>query len=530
MTRRPRVSLTDELCRSYLDLRWHFDPALGTRAGLVEADPRLGRFDAAAVREHLAAYRAIAGAVEELDVEDAMDEIDRTALLDEIRVETFRFEHERPQERSPTFWVLHLCDALHGLLLRPDDPAVLAPSATARLADTAAFLAQAARTVHDPPAVFVDTALELSDALDPLLTALLDIFAPHTDTAALAKAAAEAREGIERFRAHLRASRRTEANALAFAVGEDEFERRLHYQHALMVSAPEAWRYVQRLAEDLEDDLASWAGAVDPGLPWRAVAGSMDELEPAAPADPPALEEMVELLEQLRAHVADQALAPIGPGALAIRSLPRYLEVLRPQGAYLATPETRGAGAAVLLIGPATSPAERRHLAVTRGYPGQHLFQLAAGGLPTEVRRHVAAPVTVEGWSLYAVDLMEETRPSLDPGERLVDRTALYAEVVTAAADIGLHTRGWTVADAEAYLAERIPCGADRVRARIRRAALEPTRAVAAVLGRRELERLREDARDRSGAAFSLGAFHDEVLSYGGLPVSLIRWGMGLDA
>jgi uncharacterized protein (DUF885 family) len=23
--------------------------------------------------------------------------------------------------------------------------------------------------------------------------------------------------------------------------------------------------------------------------------------------------------------------------------------------------------------------------------------------------------------------------------------------------------------------------------------------------------------------------FHDEVLSYGGLPVSLIRWGMGID-
>jgi uncharacterized protein (DUF885 family) len=40
---------------------------------------------------------------------------------------------------------------------------------------------------------------------------------------------------------------------------------------------------------------------------------------------------------------------------------------------------------------------------------------------------------------------------------------------------------------------------------------------------------LRADYRTRAGAAFSLRGFHDEVLGYGGLPVSLIRWGMGLE-
>ena len=43
----------DELCRSYLDLKYHFDPAAASSAGLVAHDGRLGRFDAAAVREHL---------------------------------------------------------------------------------------------------------------------------------------------------------------------------------------------------------------------------------------------------------------------------------------------------------------------------------------------------------------------------------------------------------------------------------------------------------------------------------------------
>jgi len=30
------------------------------------------------------------------------------------------------------------------------------------------------------------------------------------------------------------------------------------------------------------------------------------------------------------------------------------------------------------------------------------------------------------------------------------------------------------------------------------------------------------------GSAFTLRAFHDAVLPYGGLPVTLIRWGLGL--
>ena len=47
-------------------------------------------------------------------------------------------------------------------------------------------------------------------------------------------------------------------------------------------------------------------------------------------------------------------------------------------------------------------------------------------------------------------------------------------------------------------------------------------------VGRRELLRLREDWRAARGNAFTLRGFHDAVLTYGGLPVTLMRWGMGL--
>ena len=41
---------------------------------------------------------------------------------------------------------------------------------------------------------------------------------------------------------------------------------------------------------------------------------------------------------------------------------------------------------------------------------------------------------------------------------------------------------------------------------------------------------LRKDFQAARGTKFTLRAFHDALLRYGGLPVALIRWGLGLNA
>ena len=91
------TSTVDDLCRSYLDLKYHFDPSAASSAGLVSEDGRLGRFDLESTREHISALRSISGAIEELDTDDRESEIDRTGLLGEIRSTIYRLEHEQPQ-------------------------------------------------------------------------------------------------------------------------------------------------------------------------------------------------------------------------------------------------------------------------------------------------------------------------------------------------------------------------------------------------------------------------------------------------
>jgi uncharacterized protein (DUF885 family) len=58
----------------------------------------------------------------------------------------------------------------------------------------------------------------------------------------------------------------------------------------------------------------------------------------------------------------------------------------------------------------------------------------------------------------------------------------------------------------------------------------EPTRGSGVIAGRRELLRLRDQRAAREGDGFAARRHHDEVLEYGGLPVPLIRWGLGLEA
>jgi uncharacterized protein (DUF885 family) len=84
-----------------------------------------------------------------------------------------------------------------------------------------------------------------------------------------------------------------------------------------------------------------------------------------------------------------------------------------------------------------------------------------------------------------------------------------------------------TPAAAVLYLLEKVPLEPAEALAEVRRYCGTPTYPLCYAVGRREILSLRSDYLARRGGA-SLRSFHDELLSYGGFPVSLARWGMGL--
>ena len=112
--------------------------------------------------------------------------------------------------------------------------------------------------------------------------------------------------------------------------------------------------------------------------------------------------------------------------------------------------------------------------------------------------------------------------------ERLFQLVNLLWRAVRVVLDVGLHTRGMTPKEAGDYMVEHLPIERHNAEAEVRRYCAWPTYQLSYAVGRRELLSLREAYRQRNGSGTNLRAFHDQLMWYGGLPVSLARWGMDL--
>ncbi|HXL11906.1 MAG TPA: DUF885 family protein, partial [Gemmatimonadales bacterium] len=408
------VGTFHEIEKAYFDLRWHLDPVAATQAGVKTYDDRYGRYSPPALVPHLAALKALAGALEETTADQLEDEIDRTALLNEIRVVLHRFERERPQARSPAFWLNHLLGGLHFLLGRGDrSDEERARALIGRLEDVPRLLDDARAALAQPVRVFVETAQRINAGglglVRGIAAAIPD--APPGPGDALRVAVEQAAEAMTAFDRDL--ERWLDTASEEFALGEEEFNFRLHYEHALRDTAPELWRYGLHLKEEVEADLGRRAARLEGGKRWQDVA---DRLRADHPPAAGLVEAYARAMVRARDFVAERGLAPIPDAPLDVVPTPAFMRPVIPFAAY----DSPGAYSSdrtgwfyVTLPDPAlpASAQERilrdhcRHeLAATalhEGYPGHHLQLVHAQQQRSDTRKNVWTPVTVEGWALY---------------------------------------------------------------------------------------------------------------------------------
>jgi hypothetical protein len=536
------ATAVDDLCRSYLDLKYHFDPAAASAAGLVAQDFRLGSFDAQTTREHMAALRSLTSAVEELEPEELNQEIDRTALLGEMRSTLFRFEYEQPHIRNPGFWLSHLLQGLYTLLARHEpDLSSRVPAVMARLEAAPAFLDTARDTIDQPPSVFVDTALSMLGGGGQLITEMVAVFAGVApDLADQLKQAGQATlQALVAFGASLRDEIEPAADPHAFAIGEEQFSRRLHHEHALMAGAPELWRYGLHLQEQVAEEIVALAGRLDP-RPWRVL---MEELRNDAPPADQLLAAYRHEIDRANNWVLEHNLVTLPEAPVEVVPTPAFLASLVPFAAYEPPPlylsDRTGrfyVTAPDLSLPPEAFALQRRGhythgipaMVAHEAYPGHHLQLVTAQDLGSEVRRHIWSPVMVEGWALYSEQLMDEAGYYVSDQARLFQLVNLLWRAVRVVLDVGLHTRGMSPSEAVDYMVEHLPIERPNAEAEVRRYCAWPTYQLCYAVGRRELLRLRDAYHEREGDTYCVRRFHDEVMGYGGLPVSLASWGMGL--
>lgn len=224
----------------------------------------------------------------------------------------------------------------------------------------------------------------------------------------------------------------------------------------------------------------------------------------------------------------------------------RQLLFLPPSGAALQidwTPAALEASSPLSRYVPPSVPEARAHYQVTaarwRGrsmiglgarlyqdlIPGRHLqnsIQRSNAALPA-FRRAANYAGFIDGWGMYALDLVDSLVSRADAEDRIGVRLQELANACGLVVDTGINYFGWTREQALAFLRLHLADDDEELeREFVIPVVEEPGSLTAAALGGRELRGFRRWAQRELGDRFVLPAFHLEVLALGALPLPVL--------
>jgi uncharacterized protein (DUF885 family) len=159
------------------------------------------------------------------------------------------------------------------------------------------------------------------------------------------------------------------------------------------------------------------------------------------------------------------------------------------------------------------------------GIPGHFLQISIANHVQDEVRRQQGDSVFAEGWALYGEEMLmrEGLYPDNSAAQGQILRLSRY-RAARIGVDVNLHTGRWSFEQAVKYFMEAGGLDREAAEGEAAGAASSPSQKISYITGKWQIMRLLGRYRDSQGAAFRLGAFHDQLISYGTLPLSVIEW------
>lgn len=222
-------------------------------------------------------------------------------------------------------------------------------------------------------------------------------------------------------------------------------------------------------------------------------------------------------------------------GAFIIRQLPDAFKPTSP-GGFMNPPGVYDVDNSGFYFIPAYNPKsgnfyiragieDPRPLLGHEGIPGHFLQISIANHLTNEIRRQHADNTFIEGWALYGEEMLarQGLYAAESPAYGQVLRLSRY-RAARIGVDVNLQTGRWTFEQAVKYFMEAGGLDREAAEGEAAGAAASPSQKIGYMVGKWQVMRLLGKYRDQQGASFRLGAFHDQLISYGSLPVSVIEW------
>jgi uncharacterized protein (DUF885 family) len=509
-------------------------PVGATDQGLHRWDDRLADYRMAAVlerRHHVARLLARVRAMrsEEWSRDDRVDWLLFRAQLE---APDFYARVVRPEESDPQTYVNECSNAVFSLLKKEYAPhRTRALAALERLRRMPVLLDQGRANLTRPVRLFARLAVEAARSSDDLFNRSLMTLADSLDPdelARLAQARDTAVAAIHRFADWLEA--RLPRMVEWSPMGEANYNYLLRHLYLLPLDA-------DQVAMLGEAELARFRGLEaqlpDPRLasPDPARSGNIPKDQDAFLASYESrLTEITDFLRERQLVTLPDYLGPF-----LIRQLPEAFKPTSP-GGFMNPPGLYDRDPSGFYFIPTYDPAsgnfylraaieDPRPILGHEGIPGHFLQISIANHLADEIRRQQGDGVFIEGWALYGEEMLlrEGLYPPGSASAGQVLRLARY-RAARIGVDVNLHTGRWSFDQAVRYFMDAGGLDREAATGEAAGAASSPSQKITYMVGKWQIMRLLGKYRDREGDRFRLGAFHDQLLSYGSLPLSIVEW------
>ncbi|TDV30034.1 DUF885 domain-containing protein [Stenotrophomonas sp. CC22-02] len=548
-----------DLSKRALDTWMQLSPVSATQIGDHRYDSELDDLSAAGQQKTVAAYKALLGELDKIEVAKLgrENQVDAAILRNQLQSEIWNAEVLQSGKWDPQLYNGIAGSAIYGLMAREFAPLPeRLKSATARMEKLPAIFAQARENL-DParvPKIHAETVAKQNKGIlsivDTFITPHIGEL-PQADQQRLQAAIDGLKKAVDEQQAWL--DKTLVPNAKGdFRIGAEKYDQKLKFALSSSLSRQEIGERARAELKRVREDMYGIAQTVlkdKPGAPEMPAQPTDEQQQKAieaalelAYADKPARDKVVDdakaALEQSTAFVREHDLVTLPDAPVDIILMPEFQ-----RGVAVAYCDSPGPLDKNLKTFYAVSPipddwnekqvdsflreynSRMIHLlSIHEGTPGHYLEGWHSAKFPSTLRAVLRSGLFAEGWAVYTERMMQEQGYlNNDPLFRLVQLKFYLRTISNAILDQGVHVDNWDREKAmhlmthDAFQQESEAAG-KWVRAQLTSAQL-PTYFV----GAQEHFDTRKAVQEKLGDKFSLKAYHDQVLSYGAPPVRFAR-------
>lgn len=451
-------------------------------------------------------------------------------------------------KKSPHLYVDEAINGIYYLMISDHAPlAERLVSVMNRMGAVPELFATARKNIHKPTRLQIEISSDmLTDAMNfykEVAAELSNKFPERADE--LARVSTKAREVMNDFLVFL--SSVTPGPDTDIAIGKNNFDYKLTHQYFLGYDSDSLLELGETLFEQADRDYRAYSAQVENSR----TSGVDSVYVPTNFNRQDILDYYSWEAEQVKLflQVNDLITIPERLASLTVVETPPFMRSLIGMYAYQPAGPFDTVQHGYFYVRPVPEDLDRRQLearyryvhrrgfrnaVVHEAYPGHHLQTQLAALNPDPVRKWQYNFMMMEGWALYAEEMMYEK--GLYGMDSSTSRLSILGGIRFRAAriviDVNLHTARWSYDECVQWMMKAMDLTSDSdrqfVESEIRRYTLTPTNQMSYLIGKLEIKNLLEAARKRGGENFSLKKFHDALLTEGSIPPALIWEIMGL--